>query len=278
VATPLTGTQDAVGDEISVSPDGSTVYFAVRHGCAAGIESVATGGGSPRFVTAGVLPAISPDGTELAFVREQYGGGVSPVAFGCPVTAASASVEVVVRDLATGAEKTYPAPPGQDGLISPVSHLSWSPDGGTLLVSSGPVQDNEGWQLNRLNLATSTYYVPENAAMSAERDVPAAAGAAMPAGGYFEEGVYLPDGDLFVDRECCAGVPVKTTSSLLQEVSASGAVIAKVGTGYPGVVHSSLDAAPGWLLYLSGTDLFVIADGHPPKAFATGYIAAAWVP
>jgi hypothetical protein len=288
VAMPLTGTQDAVGDEISVSPDGSTVYFAVRNGCADDIESVPLRGGTPRFVTTGVLPAISPDGGELAFVREQVGGGASPVSFACPgastgtgtgtgaATGAGTGVSVVVRDLVTGAEKTYPAPPGQGALISAVSHLSWSPDGSTLLVSSGPVQDNEGWELNRLNVATATYYMPDNAQMKTVRDVPAAT--AQSPGSYFEEGVYLPDGDLFVDRTCCAGVPAKTVSSLLQEVSASGVVLRQVAVGYPDRLHSSLDAIPGWLLYLSGTDLFVAADGQPPKSFAVGYIAAAWVP
>ena len=41
----------------------------------------------------------------------------------------------------------------------------------------------------------------------------------------------------------------------------------------------SLDAVPGWLLYLSRTDLFIAADGQPAKALSNfGFVAAAWVP
>lgn len=272
--TTLTGTQDAVGDEVSVSPDGSTAYFAIRPkgSCADQIESVPLAGGKAAVVAAGVLPAISPDGTELAFVHEQFGGGVSPVQFGCEK---DASIQVDVLNLATHMVRTYPAPPEDATLVSPVSHLSWSPDGSTLLVSSGPVQDNEGWTLSRLNTGTSSYYLPHATQSASDGYVQSAA-----PGSYFEEGVYLPDGDLFADRKCCTGEPVKTTSSVLQEVSGSGTEIRQVAVGYLNRVHSSLDATSGWLLYLSGTDLFVAADasGAKAKTLTTGYIAAAWVP
>src|SRR5580698_5153257 len=60
-----------MGDELAVSPSGKTVYFATT-GCE--IESVPVAGGGPTKITRGVLPAINPEGTELAFVREPYGG------------------------------------------------------------------------------------------------------------------------------------------------------------------------------------------------------------
>jgi hypothetical protein len=274
--TALTGTQDAVGDEIAVSPDGSTAYFAVhvKNSCADDIESVPLSGGTPTVVTTGVLPAISPDGADLAFVREQFGGGVSPVLFGC---GKGTAIEVGVLDLATHQQTWYPAPPANATLVSPISHLSWSPDGTTLLVSSGPVQDNEGWTLSRLDVATARYYLPENSAGGNGRYVPVAAG--QSAGSYFEEGVYLPGGNLFVDLECCSGVPVKTTSSWLLEVSGSGTVISRVAQGWDGRIHSSLDAVPGWQLYLSGTDLFIVPDGQKARTLSSaGFIAAAWVP
>jgi hypothetical protein len=268
----LTGPQDAVGDEIAVSPDGSTVYFAVhpKNSCTDDIESVPVTGGTPKVVDTGVLPAISPDGGELAFVREQVGGGVSPVEFGC---GRSGSVEVVVRDLATGSDSVFPAPPG-DQYPAPVSHLSWAPGGRTLLVSSGPVQGNAGWELNRLNVASATYYLPDGATT---RVIPGAD--AQAPGSYFEEGVYLPDGNLFVDRSCCQS-GAKTTSNLMQVVDGSGGLVRQVAKGYPNRLHSSLDAVPGWLLYLSGSDLFIAADGWAaPKTLSTfGFIAAIWVP
>ena len=57
------------GDEISVSASGQ-VYFSVQNGCASTIEEVAVGGGSNIQITAGSLPAISPDGTKLAYADQ----------------------------------------------------------------------------------------------------------------------------------------------------------------------------------------------------------------
>jgi hypothetical protein len=268
----LSGMQDAVGDEIAVTR--STVYFAVhpQNSCTDEIESVPLAGGTPDNVTTGVLPAISPNGSYLAFVREQTGGGVTPVRFGC---GSSSGVEVVILDLATHAQTVYRAPPGQ---AAPVSHLSWSPDNKMLLVSSGPVQDNQGWELNRLNVSSATYYVPDATSAASKRYLPA--GTAQPPGSYYEEGVYQPDGNLFVDEMCCQGTPAKTTSDVLQVVNGSGTEVRQVAIGDLTAVHSSLDAIPGWLLYLSGTDLFIAADGwQAPKTLsAFGFIAAAWVP
>src|ERR1022692_4627484 len=59
IATLVSG---GVGDEVSVSPDGSTVYFAQRSGCKSEIESVSSSGGNPASIAPGDLPAISPDG------------------------------------------------------------------------------------------------------------------------------------------------------------------------------------------------------------------------
>src|ERR1022692_2840769 len=59
-----------VGDEVSVSQDGSTVYFAQRSGCKSEIESVSSGGGNPTSIAPGTLPAISPDGSKLAFTDQ----------------------------------------------------------------------------------------------------------------------------------------------------------------------------------------------------------------
>ena len=53
-----------LGDEVSVSPDGSTVYFAEGAGCHAEVESVSTSGGDLTAIAPGQLPAISPDGTQ----------------------------------------------------------------------------------------------------------------------------------------------------------------------------------------------------------------------
>jgi len=280
--TTLVQKTDAIGDAIAVSPSGATVYFAVKRGCADSIESVPVSGGTPAVVTSGVLPAVSPDGTRLAFVREPSGGGPSAVQYGCPgsgdaTAKPSALYHVVVRDLATGQETVYPAPPDEiAGMPYAISHLSWAPSGQTLLVSVGPGQGNGGWGLSVLDTATSRYYVPPG--------WPAASAAAVPVTGspdaarsYYREGVFTPDGGMFVNRMCCDGVPVRVTSSKLLKINSAGQQIRQVAIGFTDRDHSSLDAYGGWLLYLSAHDLFIAGPG-PARKITTGLIAAAWVP
>jgi hypothetical protein len=286
VLNPVTGiatavlapSQDAIGDEIAVSPSGQTVYFAVRHGCTDDIESVPVAGGTPVVVAHGLLPAISPDGTKLAFVREPFGAGGAP-RYGCSGASANAGgqVTVVVRNLASGAQTTYPAPPAASTSPTPVSHLSWAADGKQLLVSVGAGQDDEGWGLAVIDTATAGYYLPADWTPQTP-GVPVASSAA--AGSYYREGVYLPDGNLFVSQVCCSGVPVQITSSLLLEVTPSGSLVHQVAIGFTNRDHSSLAVDPSgrWLLYLSGQDLFISAAGAPPAELTSGLIAAAWLP
>lgn len=262
-------------DEVSVSPAGPTVYYAAKHGCSAEIYSVPLAGGASTAITAGAEPAISPDGTRLAFVREPYGSGGAPVYQPCaPVPATAAQFSLVVRDLGRGSETAYPMPPGFDSALPfPVSHLSWSPDGTRLAVSIGQVQDNQGWGVVVLDPTTARYYVPADYTTSYGVPVPG-----PPVGSYYREGVFLPDGDLLVSRVCCAGVPVRTTFSVIWEVSASGTFVHPVAVGFTNRDHTSLDASGRWVLYLSGSDLFVSKDGNRPTMVSSGLVAAAWVP
>lgn len=269
---------DAVGDEVAVTPDGKTVYYAVKSGCTQDIYSVPVSGGTPAEVTAGMLPAISPDGTELAFAREPYSAYPATPACTGDVSGATPGkdFQVVVRTLATGAEKVYPAAPATEDLPLPISHLSWSPSGGTLLVSIAPSQDNQGWTLHLLNTGTDQYYTGSTfTATFSSDDVPVTGTADN---SYYPEGVYQPDGNVFAVRACCAGVPVKTTSIKLQQLTASGTLIHTVAQGFLDRVHSSLDATSGKLLYLSGNALFTATNAGSAKLITTGLIAAAWLP
>ncbi|MGH3199071.1 MAG: ATP-binding cassette domain-containing protein [Streptosporangiaceae bacterium] len=169
VATRILVAGGVVGGAVSVSSDGATAYFAVKHGCVDEIESVPVAGGRPAVIAPGVLPAISPDGTRLALAREPFGGGPAPSGYlnGCHQPAATgAEFEVAIRDLPDGHETLYPVPPGAASTLPyPVSRLSWAPDGKRLLVSVGPSQDNEGWDLVQINPATSRYYLPSSSAV-----------------------------------------------------------------------------------------------------------------
>jgi hypothetical protein len=267
-----------IPDAISVSPDGSTVYFAAWDGCLDQVESVPVTGGRPTVITSGMLPAVSPDGTELAFAREAYSGdpSASDDQPSCHPPATGTGVKVVVRDLADGHETVYPAPPGTASAL-PVAHLSWAPGGEKLLVSAGQAQDNEDWDLVVLDPATSRYYLPSGSTGALPSNVPVADGPDA-AESYYREGVFLPDGDIFVNRVCCSGWAVRDTSSLLWEISPSGQLIRQVAIGFTNRDHSSLDADPSgrWLLYLSGQDLFLSQDGTAPFMLTSGLIAAAW--
>ena len=260
------------GDEISVSADGSTVYFAAGKGCHPQIESISSAGGSPVAIAPGELPAISADGTKLAFADEPL------LTTGCIPNQANfaADFKLVVRTLSSGTQKVLPLPPqvAKGGLPSPISHLSWASDNVTLAVSTSAVQDNEGWGLYLVNTSVARYYV-----------IPGPGVATVPVTGtdaqrsYIREGVYLPDGTLFISRACCGGFPVHNTSRLMWEVTPAGALIHQVAIGFVNKQHVSLaaDGSGHWLLYLADHDLYVSQDGNIPSKLATGLIAATWM-
>jgi hypothetical protein len=260
-----------IGDEISVSADRTTVYFAAAHGCTTEIESVPVTGGSPALIGRGSLPAVSPDGAKLAMARQPS------LTAGCiPHTAdLTSQYKLVVRTLSGGSQVTYPmlAPGQSSGLPYPISHLSWSPDGTHLAVSISAAEDNEGWNLVILDTATARYYLSGAGDIS----VPAT-GQPSTRDSYLREGVFMPDGNLFVSRACCAGVPVRNTSRLMWEVNTAGTLVHQVAIGFANLDHTSLDASASgkWLLYLAGDILYISHHGHTPTQLATGLIAAAW--
>jgi hypothetical protein len=261
-----------LGDEISVSPDGSTVYFAARQGCMGVVESVPIGGGSPIVMGQGVLPAISPDGSKLAFAVEPS------LTQGCvPNTPNLAPLyKLVIRTVNSGAVQTLPLPPQvqKGGLPSPISHLSWAADSTRLAVSTEAVQDNEGWNLWIVDTAVAKYYVQPGPGVTF---VPVT-GSPTPQRSYLREGVFLPDGNLFISRACCGGVPIRNTSRLLWVVDLSGNLVHQVAIGFANLEHYSLaaDASGRWLLYLANHDLYVSQGGNRPSLLSSGFIAAAW--
>jgi len=117
---------DSVGRHLS-QPDGVTVADKVAYVSYVRptpvIESIPLAGGTPQYVTEGMDPSASADGRNLAFYR------LSDV--GSEMSLGSSSGSVIVRDLATGQERTVYAPAG----FSMVSSLSWSSDDSELAVS-----------------------------------------------------------------------------------------------------------------------------------------------
>lgn len=270
-------------DEISVSPNGGTVYFTGRANCSDSVESVPAAGGTPTVVTTGQLPAISPSGSKLAFTQQDEGDCTGSQDW-------AQNYSVVIRTLSTGSQVTYPMAPNDAGQIlpDPITHLSWAPGGGDLAVSIGSFQDNLGYSLRVLNPSAAQFYSTGPGTTT----IPVTS---SPTGSYYNEAVYLPDGNLFVNRNCCMGVPVThpADSNLMQEISTSGSLVRTVAIGIPTDDHTSLSVDPGgnWLLYIAGTHgyitadgtvpttgtLYVSQDGAKPTQVATGILAAAWL-
>jgi len=274
---PATGTVDStlvasrvVGGEVSVSSSGM-VYFAVKNGCSSKIEAVPVGGGTPAVITTGSLPAVSPDGTKLAYADQPS------LTVGC-VPSSSNLVPLYhldIRTLSSGSTVSLPmVSAGQgSGLPAPISHVSWSADNDHLAVSTLAVEDNEGWDLFLVDTSQAHYYMTGTGVTA----VPVT-GSPSSADSYLREGVYMPDGDLFVSRACCAGVPVRNISRLMWEVTTAGTLVHQVAIGYASLDHTSLDVSSdgGWLLYLAGTGLYVSQGGATPRELTSGLIAAAW--
>ena len=260
-----------LGDEISVSASGM-VYFAVKNGCSSKIEDIPDAGGSAAVIApAGSLPAVSPDGTKLAYADEPS------LTIGCVPSNPNLVplYHLEIRTLSSGATASLPMAPASEesGLPAIISHLSWAPDNDHVAVSITPIEDNEGWNVVLVDTASAQGYF--SGAGTAYLPV---TGSPNKRDSYLREAAYLPDGDLFVSRACCAGVPVRNTSRLLWEVTPGGTLIHQVAIGYPNLDHDSLSvSADGdWLLYVAGTSLYVSEGGAPPREITTGLIAAAW--
>ncbi len=135
------------GEEIDVSPDGKTVYFALREAgqneaTSTNLDVFATladGSAQPVNLTAAnggtdTLPTLSPDGRTLAYVSMARAGYESD------------RQVIMLRDLASGQVRALT----QAWDRSPDS-LAWSKDGRSLLVTAGDIMEEP---IFRVDLAT----------------------------------------------------------------------------------------------------------------------------
>ena len=278
-----------VGEELAVSPNGSTVYFTAGSGCSNEIESVPASGGTPTSIASGVLPAISPDGTKLAFAQEPW---FVPTSCAASASLSPSAYVLAVRTLSTGSQSNIPmaASTPDAGLPIPILYLSWAPDNASVAVTMSGIQDNEGWLLNILSTTSAQYYLSG----AGDTEVPVT-GSPDASRSYYGEAAYLPDGNLFVNRDCCQGDdpvnPAPADSNLMQEISTSGSLVHQVAIGIQNNEHTSLSVNPtgNWLLYISSSQtaispsnvpagtLYVSQGGAKPTALTTGMTAAAWL-
>ncbi len=116
---------------VSLTPDRSDVFYSLVGDCAAAsiFRVPADGHGKPEAILTGVSPAVSPDGQKLAYAAVAP-GGTDPEARHCQNA-------VVVRDLKTGAERTWRYPDTPDYAIAlyqdaVISEIDWAPDSSRL--------------------------------------------------------------------------------------------------------------------------------------------------
>ncbi len=118
-----------LGNPVAITASKTDAYIAYGR-LRSTIERVPLVGGTPTYVTDGMEPAVSPDGSMLAFFRL------------FPSTSLGLKVKtgaVVVRDLATGSERTVDSTAG----FTVVEGLSWSSDD-TELAMSGVFESGAG--------------------------------------------------------------------------------------------------------------------------------------
>lgn len=267
----------ATGDEISLTPDGTKAYYMSTAGCQGQIMVVPTTPGATPTVVAryGAFPAVNPQGTKLAYIREPpLDGGPNDPACAAMNVFAGSNYGVIVRDLATGAETVYGLPPRliTGGLPLPVDHLAWFADGHNLLVSIAGGQDNEQWNLFHVDTAVDKHYVPDNL-------LPVRP---LAPGLYYRETVPIDAAHYFAAISCCL-TGGSVTPTTLDEIAIAGitaTVVQQLGVGRTNQDNASLDAdaAGAWLLWLSGSDLQVVPamGGAKPTTLASGLLAADW--
>ncbi len=132
------------GEEIAVSPDGKTVYFALRE--AGRIEATSTnldifmapadGSAPPTNLTdandaTDNLPTLSPDGRSLAYF-----------AMARPTFEADRQV-LMVRDLATGATR-----PLTQAWDRSVGSIAWASDGRSIFVTADDIMETPVWRVD----------------------------------------------------------------------------------------------------------------------------------
>jgi hypothetical protein len=237
----------SIPSDLAVSTDRTTVWFAYG-GCVPerGVFRVAVRGGAVAKVIADGAEelAVSQDGRKLAYIST-----------GCGTRGSQG--DVVVRDLASGAERRWPTSSGGPvGQLSLQQPLAWSPDGRHLAVVVGDVD-----QRQQVRLVDTTR-------------VGSLAGAPIvrvpDSGCWFTNVAYQPrSGRLAVVEEChvasAAGGQVLARSRLLFFDPSSRRLLARSlvlsVAGLPDVFSMSFDPSGRYLLYWAGQ--IVGGDSEP---------------
>lgn len=125
--------------DISLSPDGTTVWFQVHTSegqCREVVYTVPLEGGAVRRTAVGRSPDVSPDGRFVAYLApaSEHGGPSHPSPYLCDGA-------LVVRDLGTGAERAWIVTADATGNLG---QPAWSRDGSRIALSSDGTDVDSG--------------------------------------------------------------------------------------------------------------------------------------
>lgn len=250
-------TDDPWKTALTVSPD--LLYAFVSHvvatepGTRWEILRISLANGSAELVAEGIQPAISPDGSTLAYA------GVDPS------IPDEEGLALVLRDLATGAERYIPS--GYGGNPSAwLDQIAWSPDGNTLFVPRGM----EGSELFAIDARATDF----------EQAVE------LGGDGIGEsEPVVLADGTLVVLCSNYEALPEEAYVAVIDPLSGSVTAHVEPLSGLPIFDMAARPSGRG-LAFLAeattvydgalGGDLYRWDDGGQPRLLAEGFLAIAW--
>jgi len=244
---------------LSVTGNGRTVYVQHDDGQQSIIDRLSLSGGSQTFVVDGSDPAISPDGSELAYLP--------PV----PINAWPRTVAVL--NTRTGATRTWEMPylPGAGPIRTPkgvnpaaelpaVSLLSWDPDGVHLAVTelARAIDARIGIEL----LDTSQPRASDNPQLVATSPT----GQSVPEWAY---GMYRGDTGQFVVIASCSPADCGSgNTTLLLDVDLRTGQSTKVGTlaGEPGGAAIAFDRSGDTFAYVAEVITCQTCLGDVPDA------------
>ena len=242
------------------TPDGDWVYYADGMGCGrtASVYRVrADGTGSPERVATGTAPAVSPDGTRLAYAAPNPADPRDPSAM-CHNT-------IVVRTLADGAEQRFLPTDDTNSFTAygQVSAIDWAPDGRRLVYQ-------QGWE------GEGSFILDTVAHTTTRQATPV--GAKQFANGLVHPTWHPPTGRLAAVNDCCYSPDDPQTPRITVLVDPA------TGDSQPlpeaGIDPRSLDYDPTgrFLLFVDKQGVvFVKGDGLARRLpAATGYARASW--
>lgn len=240
------------------TPDGVWVYYATAHGCTSGsalYRVPADGSRAPERVATGTAPAVSPDGTKLAYAAVADDDDREPTA--------QCHSSVVIRTLASGSERRFLPTADTNSFVAygEISLVDWAADSTRLVFQLG--WEGEG------------SFLLDTARHTTTRDA-TPVGAKRIENGLVHATWHPPSGRVAAVDDCCYSSDAPRTPRLTYLVDPA------TGDATPlleaSVDPKSLDYDPTgeFLLYVDRNGALLVAGPGPSRRLGTGYASAHW--